>query len=525
MTQSQRRRGLSRREFLGATLVASAGTLLAACGGGATPTAAPAPKAAEPAKPAAEPTKPAAAPAAAATKPAEKPAAQATKPAAAPAAQPASKASGPAKVTFMSTGGAKEQEMFKAALAETTKALADQKITIEWQPDPGGGWDKIMSMFAADTAYDVQRIDDDRVANLAVANKIWQLDQFMRDQGMKVDDFYPLFWTTINLGGYQFCMNPLCGVTGPYYNVKLFQEAGLPMPPKSYKDAWGWDEFAGIAEKLGKKDARGRPTQYALGFPTNVAGPIAYGSGGKYTNPEQTKCTMTDQIVVDALDKFVQLTKPGGKELFVPPGVNSREMFNAGKLAIIWEAMDFVANISKTIEYDLCPWMKTPKYAMTENYDRTFVLAKSAKFPEAAFKVLYMQHVPPVIDVYAKAAFGVPYHKATAEGPLFLGSDKPPKTKQIWLETMQEIDGNPVDLPTPRGPAMTVSKNTFVEAKFTQALSGQMTTKQFLEAGCKESDDAIKQYNWKAGLMEEQVEKAGAVTAKGVKMWPKSPNP
>lgn len=519
MTISQRRKGLSRRELLGSALAASAGMLLAACGGAATPTAAPA----APTKaPAAEPTKPAAAPAAAATKPA----AQATKPAAAPAAQPAAKASGPAKVTFMSIGGAKEQEMFKAAMAETEKALANDKITIEWQPDPGGGWDKIMSMFAADQAYDVQRIDDDRVAALAMANKIWQLDPYMRDIGMKVDDFFPLFWATLNMGGYQFSLNPLCGANAVYYNADLLQKAGVPMPPKTWKEAWGWDEFVGYSEKLSVKDARGRPTQYAFGFPTNVSSSVAYGAGGTYVSEDQTKCTMTDKAVHDALDKLVQLTKPGGKEFFVPPGVNRRELFNAGKLAMNWDSMDFVANISKNItNWDLMPFVKTPKYAYTENYDRTFVLSKTAKFPEAAFKVLYSQAIPPVIDVYAKAKFGVPYHRKTAEGPLFLGSSDAPKTKQVWIETMQEIDGRPVDIPTPRAPAMEVAKNTFVETKFNQALSGQMTTMQFLEAGCKEANDSITQFQWKAGQMEKKLEEAGAVHAKGVKMQPKTFSP
>ena len=499
---------LSRRRLIGAALAASAGVLLAACGGAPTPTPVPA-KPAEP-KPAppAEPTKPAATPTAA------------------PAAKPAAKATGPAKVTFMSIGGAKEQEMFQAAMKETEKLLADQKITIEWQPDPGGGWEKIMSMFAADQAYDVQRIDDDRVAELALANKIHQLDQWMKDVGMRVDDFYPLFWTTINLGGYQFSLNPLCGVTCLYYNAELFQQAGLPMPPDTWTKAWSWDEFMAIAEKLVKKDARGKPTQYALGFPTNVSTPIAYGAGGAFTNEDETQCMMTDPKVVDAIDKFVQYTKPGGPEWFVPMGVNRRELFNGGKLALIWEAMDFVANISKSIKWDIAPWMKTPKYAMTENYDRTFVISKTAKAPEAAFRVLYQQAVPPVIDVYAKAAFGVPYHKQTAEGPLFLKSDAPPKSKQVWIETMQEIEGRPIYVPTPRSPSMEDNKNTFVDEKlFGAALAGQMTTKEFLEAGCKKADQSIAQHKWRRGEMENRLAQVGALSAKGVKMWPKTPNP
>jgi multiple sugar transport system substrate-binding protein len=383
-----------------------------------------------------------------------------------------------------------------------------------------------MSMFAAGTTYDVQRIDDDRVGELALAKKIHQLDQWMLDASVKKDDFYPLFWTTINLGGYQFCVNPVCGSNVLYYNQDLWSQAGLPPPPTSWKNAWSWDEFVQIAEKLVKKDARGKTTQYALGFPVNVATPIAYGAGGSFLNQDETKCTMTDPAVVDAIDKFVQLTKPGGKEWFVPSGTDPRELFNGGRLAMIWDSMDFVANISKSIKWDIAPWMKTPKYAMTENYDRTFVISKTAKSPEQAFKALWAQTQPPLIEIYAKAAFGVPYHKATTEGPLFLKSDAPPKNKQIWVETMQLIDGRPIDVPTPRNPAMEDNKNTFVDEKsFGAALSGQISAQQYLEAGCKKSDDSIKQYNWKAGELGKRLEDSGAVTWKGVKVWPQTPNP
>jgi len=37
-----------------------------------------------------------------------------------------------------------------AAVANKTKQLTDNMITVEVQPYPGGGWEKIMAMYAAD---------------------------------------------------------------------------------------------------------------------------------------------------------------------------------------------------------------------------------------------------------------------------------------------------------------------------------------------------------------------------------------
>lgn len=443
-------------------------------------------------------------------------------PAGGPAAPVAPEAEG-VTVGFMSIGGELDQEMFKEALdvANEQEVLQSKGITVEWQPYPGGGWDKIMAMFASDTAYDVQRIDDDRVAELALNNKVLQLDCFMDAYEMNVDDFYPLFWQTINLGGYQFSMNPLGGANVLYYNQDLFEEAGLDLPPTTWAEAWEWDEFLAIAEKLAKKDDSGKPIQYALGFPTNVISPIAYGAGGSFLNEDQTACAMTNPDVVAAVQQFVDLTVPGGPEWFVPPGLDLTELFNAGILALNWASMGFQNSISQDINWDICPWMKTPVYALTENYDRTFVISKTAPDPEAAFLVLKTLCEQPAVDVFARFKFGVPYLKASAEGPAFL-DEKKPNNKQVWIETFGEVNGHRVDVPTPRGPADSY-KNTFTEEKlFGAALAGQMSAQEFLERGCAQAQQALDELEWRAGQMEAKLREGGGVTCENTKIWPET---
>lgn len=426
-------------------------------------------------------------------------------------------------ITFMSTGGESDQIMFQEALslANEQPALAERGITIEWQPDPGGGWDKIMAMFASDTAYDVQRIDDDRVAELALNNKIHQLDCLMELHEMNVDDYYPYFWQTLNLGGYQFSMNPAGGTNALYYNTDLFAEAGLDAPPTSWADAWEWEDFLTIAEQLARKDENGLPTHYALGFPSNVIGPIAYGAGGSYVDESQTECTMAESNVVEAVQAFVDHVVPGGPEWFVPPGLDQEELFNSGKLAMFWASSNFASNISGDINWEICPWMKTPLTARTENFDRTFVIPKTAPDHEAAFLVLKTLCEQPVIDVFARGNFGVPYLIASAEGPAFMDNPKP-ENKQVWLETFQVIDGVRIDIPTPRGPAGAY-KVTFTDGTlFGDAMTGQITAQEFLESACAKAEQDLAGWDWQAGQMEERLLEAGVVACEGTKIWPET---
>jgi multiple sugar transport system substrate-binding protein len=311
-----------------------------------------------------------------------------------------------------------------------------------------------------------------------------------------------------------------------YYNTDIFKAAGIDKVPTSWATPWTWDEFAAVVPKLAKKDANGKPTQYAMGFPTNIVSPIAYGAGGSFTDPDETKCMMNDPVVVNELDKWVKWVLPGGPEYFMPPSMTLLEMWNAGKLAIMWTSMDAVAQISKTINYDIMPMMKTTKYAYTENYDRTFVISKSAKEPEAAFVGLMTLCLPPVIDVYSKAKFGVPYYKAAAQGPIFNDASQAPAHKNVWIETFQEFDGHLIDIPTPRSPSMEDNKNTFVEAASGAGslFTGQMTTKQFFDQGCDKANKSVAQYNWKKGELEKRLVAAGAVKCVGTKIEPKTFN-
>lgn len=472
-------RHLTRRAFVLAATGVGAASLLAACGQASTPTQAPG---------------------ASDKSTSEKPA---------PAAQAPSKSAGPREVSFMSSGNEGDQQMFKEAIDAAQQAtLSAEEITINWQPYPGGGWDKIMTMFAAGQAYDIQRIDDDRVYLLAVENKVHQLDGWMFDHKMNKDDYFPVFWKTLSIEGHQFSMNPAGGADVIYYNVDLFDQAGITAPT-SWKEAWSWDQFLANAEKVAKVSG-GRTEVYALGFPPNIATPTGHGAGATALNADQTTCSFAGPDVHAAIDPFVQMTVKD--QIIAPPELNRLELFNAGKLAMTWESMGFDRQVSKSIKWDIMPWMKTPKFAMTENYDRTFVIAKSAKDPEAAFLGLKTLCEKAASDVFAKYRFGIPYLKASAEGPILNDPETPPTNKNVWFETFGDVDGHPVDVPLPRGPIGEAWKQAFTGELFESARSGQISTQDYLNQACQRVDQEIAKWGWNKDKGLELLKQGGGLS-------------
>jgi multiple sugar transport system substrate-binding protein len=400
--------------------------------------------------------------------------------------------------------------MHQEALTAIKPAMDAQQITITWNPDPGGGWNKVMSMFAAGTAFDIQRIDDDRVYLLAVEGKIHQLDRFMADSKLNKNDYFPLFFTSLAVEGYQYSMNPAGGANVVYYNQDLFEKAGVKAPT-SWKEAWSWEEAWDNFRKLAKKGSGGKTDVYALGFPANISTPTGYGNGAQAFNADETKCGFNGPDVMDVLDPIIQATVK--EQIFPTPDLDRTELFNAGKLAMLWESMGIDRNFSKQVKWEVMPWFKSKKRAMTENYDRTFTIAKSAKDPEAAFLGLKALCEKDAGDVYARGRFGMPYFKASAEGPVFNDPSKPPKNKNVWFETFDVVDGQPVDVPTPRGPIGEAWKEAFTSELFDGARAGQMSTKDFLDQASKRVDDTIAKFDWKKGKGMELLQKGGNLDA------------
>jgi multiple sugar transport system substrate-binding protein len=425
------------------------------------------------------------------------------------------------EVSFMSTGTEVDQNMFKEAIDAALKESLDaQNIKVNFQPGPSGtgAWEKVMAMYAANQAFDVQRIDDDRVYLLAVENKIHQLDNWMLEHKMKKDDYYPAFWTTLAVEGYQYSLNPAGGANLVYYNMDIFDQAGIKAPA-SWKDAWSWEEFLTNVKKLSKVSG-GNTEVYGLAFPPNISTPTGYGAGATALNEDETKCAFDSQTVFDAIDPFIQMVTK--EKIMAPPELEDAgrlQLFNAGKIAMTWESMGFDRQISSNIKWGILPWMKTPKYAMTENYDRTFVISKTAKDPEAAFLTMKALCEKAACDVFAKHRFGLPYLKASAEGPIMNDESRPPANKNLWRETYDVINGQPIDVPTPRSPVGEVWKQAFTDEIFRSALAGQISTREFLDQASARVNAKIAEMGWKKGKGLEMLKAGGGLTDPDKKIW------
>jgi multiple sugar transport system substrate-binding protein len=103
------------------------------------------------------------------------------------------------------------------------------------------------------------------------------------------------------------------------YNVDMFTEAGIELPPTKAEDAWTYDELLAIAQKLTKDRSGNDATSpnfdpeniqqfgihYGLGW--NCWYSLVLSNGGSYLSEDGTRFTLNEPEAVEAIQKIADL--------------------------------------------------------------------------------------------------------------------------------------------------------------------------------------------------------------------------
>ena len=153
-------------------------------------------------------------------------------------------------------------------------------------------------MVAAGTAPDIAYIPDPMISKWANAD--WLMD--VSDHFQNDSEASTLMWQI-----YYKRQDKIIGTGATiqtiilYYNKQVFDRAGLAYPPVTAKEAWSWEEFVVICQKL-TRDRNGydatslnfeaeHVTIYAVAFlqPMLFSLPFIYSNGGKVASDDSQK--------------------------------------------------------------------------------------------------------------------------------------------------------------------------------------------------------------------------------------------
>jgi sn-glycerol 3-phosphate transport system substrate-binding protein len=181
-------------------------------------------------------------------------------------------------------------------------------------------------------------------------------DQFIKtpeDQAW-LKSFYPAFMENSQTGGKTWGIPFQRSTIVLYYNKEMFKEAGLD-PNKA---PGTWDEMREYAQKLTKRDASGRVTQWGVqipssGFPYWLFQGLAIEAGANLMNQAGTETYYDKPEVIEALRYWVDLVNkykvhPEG---IVEWGTTPKDFFER-KVAMIWTTTGNLTNVKNNAKFD-----------------------------------------------------------------------------------------------------------------------------------------------------------------------------
>ncbi len=166
--------------------------------------------------------------------------------------------------------------------------------------------------------------------------------------------FYPAFMENSQTGGKTWGIPFQRSTIVLYYNKEMFKEAGLDpnRPPAT------WKEMTEYAQKLTKRDASGKVTQWGVqipssGFPYWLFQGLAIQNGGILMNSAGTQTFYDKKEVIDALQYWVDLVNkykvhPEG---IVEWGTTPKDFFEK-KVAMIWTTTGNLTNVKNNAKFD-----------------------------------------------------------------------------------------------------------------------------------------------------------------------------
>lgn len=301
-------------------------------------------------------------------------------------------------------------------------------------PVPARYEDKMRTLLAAGTTPDIMRVNDDYVRGYTAKGQFTDLTPYLEISGLNPENFYAPIYDFANFGGgyWAWCLGNQPRVI--YYNIDMFEEAGIDLPPTEWNpnEGWTWDDFLETALALTKGEeqfgaAVYHDTGYEQTWAMNNGGPGIYSEDGR-------KFTLADPEGIQAIQWCTDLTCVHG----VQPSrgllaqIDGPQLFISKKVAMIFTgsttAVAFRDNITD-FAWDVAP-VPMQKSRLTEGSLIVFCIPTSAQNPDQGWDLLNWMTSEAQGEMFAAERYFIPLDKKAAT--TIQPDDLPPANVQLF---------------------------------------------------------------------------------------------
>lgn len=171
---------------------------------------------------------------------------------------PVNAAEEPVEISFWYPISQESEANWYAMMVEKFNAEYEGKIKIVDTANTRGESfayeDKVSAAAATNSLPDILMADGPNVANYANAGMFIPLEDYFTED--ELADFVPSTLEQGTYGGHFYAVGMGEGIINIYYNKDMLDAAGIEVPTK-VEDAWTWDEYYEVCQKLTTEDVYG----------------------------------------------------------------------------------------------------------------------------------------------------------------------------------------------------------------------------------------------------------------------------
>ena len=302
---------------------------------------------------------------------------------------------------------------------------------------------KLTTQFASGRPPDVFLVNYRNYGQFASQGVLAPVQPYVDDSTViEEDDFAPAALDAFRFDGTQLtCMPQNVSSLVTYYNVDLFEQAGLPLP----RAGWTWDDFLAAAQALTGDGRYGVGTEVSL---IRVA-PFVWSAGGEVVDDPDAPTTLTldSGAARTGLDFFLDLqtvhhVAPPERE---EQSQDSEARFLAGQLGMYLNSRKSVPTL-RTIDdfrWDVAPLPVAPGgEPATILHGDAYCMAEAGQ-QEDAWRFVEFANSEEGQTILARSGRTVPSRMDVARSPAFLRPDEPPASAEVFIDVQPSIRAVP----------------------------------------------------------------------------------
>jgi len=301
-------------------------------------------------------------------------------------------------------------------------------------PVPARYEDKMRTLLAAGTTPDIMRVNDDYVRGYQAKGQFLDLTSYLEAYEYNPDDFYKMVYEFPRFEGGHWAWSLGNQPRVIYYNIDMFEEAGVPLPPKEWNptEGWTWDDFLETAKALTKGEEQFggtiyHDTGYEQTFAMNNGGPGIYSEDG-------LKFTLADPEGIEAIQWATDLTCVHGvqPQRGLLNQLTSAQLFIGSRVAMTFEgsttSVSFRQNVTD-FDWDVAP-VPMKKSRLTEGSLIVFCIPTSAVNPDLGWDLLDYMSNQQSGETFVADRYFIPARISAAE--TIAPDDLPPQNVELF---------------------------------------------------------------------------------------------